>query len=127
MSTAQIGYFKFPKMVRTSPSPNATFYIPDTTHEGISYLDVRPFKKILIEVEADQPIGVRVQNTPSGNASDFKYLPSAFSIPSTSFDIESRNLITLDGAEACVGFIRLEIKTGSTAPSSIVVWIEVKD
>jgi hypothetical protein len=126
VSTAQLGYVRFPKLGRLSPPANSTLFIPDSAVEGISYLDVRPFKKILIEIDADQPIDISVQNTPSGDAADFRDL-AGYYLPSTQFDVTKRNTIAIDGADACVGFIRLKITTGSTAPSAIVVWVETKD
>jgi hypothetical protein len=32
----------------------------------------------------------------------------------------------MDGADACVGFIRFRVTTGTTAPSSIKIWVEAK-
>jgi len=125
LSTVQIGYTRVAKIVRIAAPANAELYIPDATVEEIPYFDIRQFSRVVIEIDADQPISVDIQNTPSGDPADFRDL-AGYSLPSASFLTDKRNVITIDGADAAIGFIRLKITTGTTAPSNIVVWVECK-
>lgn len=125
MSVARLKYTVSPTLVRTSPPANSTFYMPSSDVEGIDFFDVRALDKMLVEVDADQPITVEVENSPTGNVADARPL-AGYMIPSTSFDTARRNTIAMDGADACVGFIRFRVTTGATAPSSIKIWIEAK-
>jgi hypothetical protein len=124
-SVARVGYTAIGPFVRLTPPPNFTIYIPDPAIEGISFIDVRSLTRILIEVEADQPVSVEVENSPTGAVADSKQL-ARFRIDVASFDPARRNTIGLDGPDANVGFIRLRITTGPTAPSAIGVWVEAK-
>lgn len=122
---ATMNYTVIGPLTRISPLPTSPFYIPAPDFEGVSFLDVRPFGKMLVEVEADQPITVELENSPTGLTGDAKAL-AGYMIDSAVFDTARRNTIAMDGADAAVGFIRLKITTGATAPTFIKVWVEVK-
>jgi hypothetical protein len=108
-----------------SPPASSTIYIPDVDIHGMDFIDVRNLNKMLIEIDADQPIAVEVENSPTGNVENSRPL-AGYMLVSTLFDVSRRNVIALDGAGACVGFIRLKTITGEVAPSAIDVWIEAK-
>jgi hypothetical protein len=109
----------------TNPPESSTVYIPDVDIHGMDFIDVRDLNKMLIEIDADQPIAVEVENSPTGDVENSRPL-AGYMLVSTLFDVSRRNVITLDGAGACVGFIRLKTITGEVAPSEINVWIEAK-
>jgi len=109
----------------TSPPESSTIYIPDVDIHGMDFIDVRDLNKMLIEIDADQPITVEVENSPTGDIENSRPL-AGYMLVSTLFDVSRRNTIALDGAGACVGFIRLKTITGEVAPSEINVWIEAK-
>jgi hypothetical protein len=109
----------------TNPPESSTVYIPDVDIHGMDFIDVRDLNKMLIEIDADQPITVEVENSPTGDIENSRPL-AGYMLVSTLFDVSRRNVITLDGAGACVGFIRLKTITGEVAPSEINVWIEAK-
>lgn len=110
------------KFTYPSPPPSSQIYVPDPTLHGISLVSARAFEKVNIMIEADQPVDVYVQNSPDGDAASAKDL-AGYSISSADFDAERRNTIAIEGASALLGFIRLRIATGATAPTSITVWI----
>ncbi|MEM0112989.1 MAG: hypothetical protein QW253_00120 [Metallosphaera sp.] len=102
------------------PSANTDYYIPPT-----SMIDFRPYTKAMIVVEADAAIDVYLQTSYDSDVSHAKDL-SGYSIPAGSFSITARNSIAIDGGNAAMGYIRLRLRTGTTPPSSIIVWIEAK-
>ena len=109
----------------TSPPASSTIYIPDVDIHGMDFIDVRALNKMLIEIDADQSITVELENSPTGDVENSRPL-AGYMLVSTLFDVSRRNVIALDGAGACVGFIRLKTITEEVAPSEINVWIEAK-
>jgi hypothetical protein len=108
-----------------NPPADSMVYIPDVDIHDMDFIDVRTMNRILIEIDADEPITVELENSPTGDVEDSRPL-AGYMLTSASFDTSRRNTIALDGAGACVGFIRLKTITGDPAPSEITVWIEAK-
>jgi hypothetical protein len=113
-------------LTRIALLPNSTIYIPDSLIEGQSFLDVRAYDRMLIEVEANAAVTVEVENSPTGKADDSKPL-SGYIIDASAFDTVRRNTIAVDGGNACTAYIRLKVTTGATPPTMLKVWVEAKE
>lgn len=107
-------------LIIPNPSPNTDYYIPAT-----GLLDFRAFNKIMIVVEANVAVDVFLQTSYNADPANAKDL-QGYSIPAEAFSTTARNSIALDGGNSVISFARIRIRTGTTAPTSIVVWIEAK-
>jgi len=110
------------KFTRESPTASTEYYIPDSAVEGHPLIDARSFKEISVQVDADQPVDVYIQNAPDGDVSNARDL-AGYSIAAADFSTGSRNMINMDGGNSLLGWMRVRIVTGTTAPSSITVWV----
>ncbi|MEM2365638.1 MAG: hypothetical protein ABIM44_04905 [candidate division WOR-3 bacterium] len=113
--------FTILKFMYPSPPPSSQIFIPSLTIHGIEFIDVRSFDKMSFQIDADKAISVDIQNSPDGDISNAKDL-AGYSLPSEYFEPEKRNIISIDGANTLLGFIRIKISTQTEAPSSVTVW-----
>ena len=116
-------YYIIAELTRLNPPANSTtVYIPDSGNDNADLIDVRNFSQIAVMIESDQAIGVYIQNSPDGSLANAKDL-AGYEIPSGSFDTTKRNKLMFDAANSLLGYIRVRVETGASAPTSVKVWV----